>query len=1279
MNLLRIAFTIILVLTGFRAQAALELAQDRTTHFVGEKILLNLTGSTPVKVELVTRAQRLPVFQGQPGAVVLDTTWLAPGQYEFAVNGNTTGKSIVLAPVIRRSPGALADEAHPTYPNPTKDEAKNPELRAANLAQRDAALDARLRELNMTAAFGMMAVSPGRMPVLDVMARTGVLSFNNPETRPTSFLPVANNPVERDGLVQRMLLTAQANGRYPNFAGFCVAFDSTGFTVGGRRMLLVYWKWGNATDALRQYLARNDELLTGEFKQRTGYAWVTPEEYIQYTLAIHRPDMAPVIDLPTHTWMNQISSQMPALEPSAQAAFEKRLDAWAAWLMSQYPSTYAYYQQHLRAFDPTLRQTGSVQIDHGSIINGQYIPAAYAPLDFRYQSTWNDQFGAPDYIYQPLFTAGMLDTERPDGQPVWISNAHGFAHGRSPVPGKVTRVAAHILAHGGSGVGNAMEAFSTMLGGLSHHTGPDAVMDIQSGREFTERFASLALGARGDYGVGILLSKAQFSRQYGVLAYGTPQFRAFVSLTKMGYTPVFLTDDEIAAKNYRGVKALVVFGQSVPLPTPVLEGLKAFHGPIICDGGTSVEVGATHTLDLTLPLRNDPGRPHNWDAPVEDATFLFAKQHRQLAPLLEAALAGKGRGWLRTDSLDLTLQQIDGGEAKYVVASNDTFVKTQADWRELSDRVIPAENVTGFLYDLTDEKLIGEVKPFACDLTKTTARVFGIFPREVSAPDVKCRQNLATGETLPVRVAFNVTGVVPFYLSVIQPDGAEFFGGYRATKRDGTFTIELRLPANAPVGAWKVQARSQLDGQLTTVPVTVSAGKPPVFAVPLREPVVVREKAVIEQVLTRGATVTLPVFKHQSQLLPVAEAIRAKLQTRGVTVNIVHPPVVTNYFVAYALTDDQAAVNKLVESGKAIGQVKRLTVNQNDWFGDSKYRTGGPVILLDVTGVKDNDLAESFDLWPQPPAGGAVVQGIAWAFGPRHSAVVISAADVTGLRAAAERLTTLPEDFLTASVREARAGLLRELHIGGTPTYPAVEGVTATGATVSRQPVPFVMKLGNMKPYPADQAPIPPAENDRVVTLPALPVREDFTAKVRSGDGYVSAYVYSATMDLRFNHALELRVNVPQAGPVAISADGIFRYSDRVPMTAAQWEDVLAIRAKYYKPGRQPMRFDVYVDGQLAGKLDQSATGEREVQIELTNPSGGKPRTQMEEVVTSLAGTINLPAGEHKLLFVHHNIVDGQMSRLRLGLSVAEADAIEAERKAAAEAEKQRQAAEKKK
>ena len=82
-----------------------ELPQERTAYFVGEKVLLSVADSRPVTLELVSGDRRTPVYEGTAGTVVLDTTWLAPGEYELSLNGRATGKRIYLATTWRRSAG----------------------------------------------------------------------------------------------------------------------------------------------------------------------------------------------------------------------------------------------------------------------------------------------------------------------------------------------------------------------------------------------------------------------------------------------------------------------------------------------------------------------------------------------------------------------------------------------------------------------------------------------------------------------------------------------------------------------------------------------------------------------------------------------------------------------------------------------------------------------------------------------------------------------------------------------------------------------------------------------------------------------------------------------------------------------------------------------------------------------------------------------------------------------------------------------------------------------
>ena len=78
------------------------------------------------------------------------------------------------------------------------------------------------------------------------------------------------------------------------------------------------------------------------------------------------------------------------------------------------------------------------------------------------------------------------------------------------------------------------------------------------------------------------------------------------------------------------------------------------------------------------------------------------------------------------------------------------------------------------------------------------------------------------------------------------------------------------------------------------------------------------------------------------------------------------------------------------------------------------------------------------------------------------------------------------------------------------------------------------------------------------------------------------------------------------------------------------------------------MTFEVLVDGKAAGTLKEIKAEEREV---ATQSSTADPRQGVvkEEVVVQVSGPLTLPAGEHEILFIHRNIVDGKLETVAVG------------------------------
>jgi len=1259
---------------------------ERSAYFVGERVPLALVGAAAerARVELVNADGRVAVYEGAPAALWLDTSRLAPGDYRVEVNGQSATARLTISAVQRRSPASLQDEARP--PDPNFERMATAAERAARTEQHWTGVVDTLRETGLSAVVAWGQSDLKRDRALDALARAGVLLLVNPDTRPTSFFPVGNEPGELDGLSQRLLLTAQANARYPNLGGFCYGWDTTGYRVGNRRGLLTYWGWGNQVEALRAYLARIDAHHQAEFTRRTGLAPVSEREYLRYILALRRPDCAPAIDLPTKVWLEEIAAHLEPMPAAERAVCEQRLDAWSRYLMGLYREAYGTFSAHLRALDPSLRHSASVQVDHAAVMHGQYFPWAYEPLDFGYQSVWNDQVGGPDYLGQPLLTAALLAMHRGD-RPVWLSNALGGVHGRSDRPGKLLRVAAQGLAYGVSGAGFALEGFSNVLGGMNRESrwaairGQSPGAELLATREFLDRFAALALESRGDHGVGLLFSQAQLGRHYTVPGFGTPHYKALMALARLGRTPCFVTEEDLAADRLGRLAALVVLGQSVPLPEPARAGLARFAargGLVLADGATSVELPGARPLGLTLPTRS-AGKPHNWSAPNlapgDNEALLYARWHPALAAGFGAALGTAGAGWLRAEralATDVALYQLDGGpDARYVVAVNDSCVQSQADWYMVRETLhlapdLPAGTV---VYDANLERELGPARSVVCDLERTTARVFALLTRPVRTVDLTASQQATAGEALRVGLRCRdgrgapLAAVVPVELRLARPDGQTHTVLNRATDRAGNLALSLPLPANAPPGAWRLTARCQLDGTLASLPVAVRAAAAGAWTQPLASPVVVRERAVIDALLARGARVVAPVFDspRHDELAPVAERLAAVLAARGVVVEVRDRPELTTYTLAYNPTSEQLAENARADRGETIGRLKRTTLNGNDWYSAaSGYRCGPPLVLLDLAPVSgDCPLAEALDaagaLWPLvsagwPGAGRAVVQGVRWAFGPRADTLVIQASDLAGLRAGVEALAALPADELSGPIRAVRAALWREHHIGGRPPTPATEGLTAVGRRQEAFAQPFALSFPQAQPLPATDARRPARAQPPAHALPASLTPKQLRLYLRDDGRWLETTTVDPLLpDLRFSQALGAVLDVPRAGPVRLTAEGVFRYSDRQPMWQAQWEDIIKLCAQVLPQTRQPMVFAVELDGQPLGALTPSQAEEREVALELASPTAGlKPRTAREEVVVELTGKVTLPAGRHEVLLVPRGVVDGKLTRLRV-------------------------------
>ncbi|HTN73945.1 MAG TPA: hypothetical protein VL096_01815, partial [Pirellulaceae bacterium] len=660
----------------------------------------------------------------------------------------------------------------------------------------------------------------------------------------------------------------------------------------------------------------------------------------------------------------------------------------------------------------------------------------------------------------------------------------------------------------------------------------------------------------------------------------------------------------------------------------------------------------------------------------DNDSLMMARWHAEIAPHLLRVLGDTGKGLLTAElgaKSNVTLTQIGGGEAaKYIIAVNDSHIKSQADWYQVREELQPVSDAAAgnFLYDCTAERALGKVGPLACDLTQCTARVYAVLTQEPKQIALRATQSPALGAELSLSVHFldasgkTISALIPFALTITRPDGRAHAELYRSTNRLGQFGLSLPLADNLPPGKWTVQVRSQLDGQTVTLPVAISApAAKPIGAAELKERLVVRQRAAIEAALAKGSKLVLPIFDspQAEKLLPIAESIKQTLSQRGVDVEIVRAPKQTTFWLAYDLTEAQAADNKLADAGTSFGRIKRETLNGNDWYsGLSGWRFGKQLFLLDLaTESGDSPMAESLSkeglLWPNvteqfPGQGRAVIEAVPWAFGPRLTAVVLRASDVEGLQAGAAALTKLPDDLLTSHIADAKSALWREYHIGGKPVQAVVTNLTNAGLAVSSAPKPFAIEFPTERPLTFEQINRPAVAVVEASAVPGSIDPKQFVIFLRDTNSFIeSATAGMLVPDLRFNDAVQITVNVKAAGKYRIGVPGVYRYSDRKPCWQAQWEDIIELREKLVPKQRQPMQMLLQREGKTLATLKPSQTAEKEVALELASASAGlKPKTAVEEVVTELSAEVDLPAGRQQLLFIHSGMVDGKIEQIMI-------------------------------
>ena len=162
-----------------------------------------------------------------------------------------------------------------------------------------------------------------------------------------------------------------------------------------------------------------------------------------------------------------------------------------------------------------------------------------------------------------------------------------------------------------------------------------------------------------------------------------------------------------------------------------------------------------------------------------------------------------------------------GRDVRYgVVSVADRGIS--AEQRRVAISYGPSIAGTDLIYDLTGEFLQGKARPFECDLTQHSQRVYAVLPFQLERIAIAAPRRALAGKMLAVRVEFQqatgdrIQGVLPFHLKLLRPDGAAEHQSWRRTDRDGRFGDALLISADGSRGQWSLVVRSQLSGEEAT-------------------------------------------------------------------------------------------------------------------------------------------------------------------------------------------------------------------------------------------------------------------------------------------------------------------------------------------------------------------------------------------------------------------------------------------------------------------------------
>ena len=125
------------------------------------------------------------------------------------------------------------------------------------------------------------------------------------------------------------------------------------------------------------------------------------------------------------------------------------------------------------------------------------------------------------------------------------------------------------------------------------------------------------------------------------------------------------------------------------------------------------------------------------------------------------------------------------------------------------------------IYDVREKKYLGHVEFIDTTLVAGDVRLLALLPERREAVTMDLPATLDAGQAFDLTLAVDHAQSAVFALNVTQPDGTWDFMLSQNLATDGKTTLNLRLPLNAPKGAWVFKAKDVATGLTVEKTVTV--------------------------------------------------------------------------------------------------------------------------------------------------------------------------------------------------------------------------------------------------------------------------------------------------------------------------------------------------------------------------------------------------------------------------------------------------------------------------